>query len=154
MDIDTAWRVSAERTLAVERKLTTVQPVSIPVVAVYTEKGAITSVVDMGKLSLEAGAFGPSAIGPLGLTRTAAGRTATITAAALCSCPLTHEQVVEGDTVNVKITPVNLCERVAVPPTLPKFVPLLSLHVFINTRNRIYTRKVPIRSRLRASRRV
>ena len=55
MDIDTSWRVSAERTLDMERKFTSSHPVSIPVFAVYTEKGSITSVVDSGSVGLEAG---------------------------------------------------------------------------------------------------
>ena len=154
MDIDTSWRVSAERSLDMERKFTLSHPTSIPVSAVYVEKGAITSVVDGGKVNLEDGVFKPSDIQSLGLTRTTAGRTATITAAALCTCPLSHEEVVEGDAPNVNITPIDLSKAVAVRPVLPSFAPLLSLHVFINVRNRVYTRKVPVRRCLQPSRRV
>ena len=153
MDINTNWRVSAEKTLDMERKFALSQPRSITVVAVYVERGAITAVVDKGKVCLEDGILEPSDLEPLELTQSTSERTARIMAAAICTCPLTHEQVVAGEGVNMKITPVDLSKAVTVRRVLPKFAPLLSVYVFINTKDRVRTRKMHMRHRLRASRR-
>ena len=153
MDIDTEWRESAERTLSMEESYSLSQPAWISVYAVYVEKGAITSVVDKGKVKLEAGLLRPDNIRALELTRASAGRVATVITAAMCTCPLAHAQVAAGESANAKIVTVDISKEVVVPPVLPEFAPLLSVHVFINVRNRVRTRKMHIRRPLRASRR-
>ena len=154
MDIDTRWRQAAEQSLHMENKLTLGHPVSVRVFAVHTEQGAITSIIDKGDVRLDGGVLDPSSVASLNLTRVSGGQRATVVTAAMCACSWSHEQVMSECTPDIETTSIDLSKAVTIPRVLPSFAPLVSIHVFIDVRPKVRTRKANVRQRLRASRRM
>ena len=149
MDLDTGWRENVERCLEMEHQFTLGYPSTVPVSAVYVKDGEITAVVDRGQVNLKDGVLDPS-----GIRVHEPAQRQVVLAAAMCTCPLTHEEVAAGNAVNMKVVPIDLSKSVMVPRVLPDFASLLSVYIFIGIRPKMQTRKTNVRKRLRASRRV